>query len=167
MLPALVGIPVLSLAAILQSAIASRLPLLYGTTDLILLVIIGWGLQERVRSSWIWALIAAFIMSFFSALPPLVPFIGYLALTGASRYLQAQIWKTPILAMFAMTILGTLVMHLLTIAALFFAGTTLPVGQSLELITLPSLMLNLLLALPVYTLVKDMASSLYPVKLDV
>jgi hypothetical protein len=101
-------------------------------------------------------------MSFYSALSLVVPIIGYFFITGAARYLQAQIWKTPMLAMFAMAILGTLVMHLLTIAALIFSGTELPILESLELITLPSLLLNLLLALPVYTLIKDLAANLYP-----
>ena len=166
MIAALIAVPVIALAAILQSAIASRLPLLQGTTDLVLLIIIAWGLQERVRTAWIWALVGGISMMMMSAVPPLVPFSGYLAVTAFARLLQRQIWKTPVLAMFGLTIFGTLLMHLLTYIALTFSGTELPLLQSLELITLPSLLLNLLLAIPIYTLVKDLAAGLYPIKFE-
>ena len=38
----------------LQISIASRIMLLSGNVDLLLLVVAAWGLQERVRAAWIW-----------------------------------------------------------------------------------------------------------------
>ena len=45
------AIPVLGLVMMLQISIASRIMLLSGNVDLLLLVLAAWGLQERVRSS--------------------------------------------------------------------------------------------------------------------
>lgn len=166
MIPALLSIPIMALAVILQSAVASRLPLLQGTADLILLILVAWSLQERVRSAAIWALVGGVAVAFVSALPPAVPLAGYLILVGMARIVHRQVWKTPMLAMFLMVIAGTLILHGISLLALSFAGSELPFMDSLELITLPSLLLNLLLALPVYTLFKDLAVVLYPAKLE-
>jgi hypothetical protein len=37
--------------------IASRIPLLHGSADLILLALVAWALQKRVNTAWQWALI--------------------------------------------------------------------------------------------------------------
>jgi hypothetical protein len=79
---------------------------------------------------------------------------------------QRHIWKTPVLAMLGLTIAGTLLMHSLSYIALTFRGSDIPLFQSLELITLPSLLLNLLLSIPIYTLFKDLAAGIYPVKFE-
>ncbi len=51
----LTAIPVLVLTVILQTSIASRIMLLSGNADLVLLVVVAWGLQERAQGAWIWA----------------------------------------------------------------------------------------------------------------
>ena len=51
----LVSLPVLGLALIIQTAILSRINLLSGCADLLLLLVAGWGLQPNARFVWIWA----------------------------------------------------------------------------------------------------------------
>jgi len=64
--------------------------------------------------------------------------------------------------MFVTTFVGTVVFHLLSISGLALAGTTLPIQESLTLVTLPSALINLILALPVYTVVSDLSNWAYP-----
>jgi len=54
----LVAFPILALAVILQSAIVSRISLLSGYADLVLVIVIGWALQEGVTTAWHWAVLA-------------------------------------------------------------------------------------------------------------
>ncbi|HEX2979432.1 MAG TPA: hypothetical protein VHO48_04125 [Anaerolineaceae bacterium] len=163
----LLGIPVFALTLIVQSSIVSRMPLLHGTADLVLLVLAAWSLQENVTTSWQWALIAGLLVSFVSGLPSFTPLIGYFVINTFARILRKQIWQTPILAMFATTVFGTLTMHVMTFAILQVTGVSLPVFQSLNLITLPSALLNLILAVPIYAAMKDFASWLYPVNIEI
>jgi len=50
--------------------------------------------------------------------------------------------------------------------ALRVTGTVLPVIEALNLIILPSLLLNLLFAIPIYALFSDLAKWIHPEKIE-
>jgi rod shape-determining protein MreD len=158
----LVVFPLLMLVFIIQSAVASRIPLLSGTIDLPLLFLAAWALQERVEVAWTWATAAGVFASFFSALPPVVYFGGYFIVVLLARFIQRQVWQLPILAMFTLSFLGTILMHSLSFLALRFLGSPILLEDALSLITLPTLFLNFLLAIPVHSLMRDLAVWVYP-----
>jgi cell shape-determining protein MreD len=166
-MPTLLGIPILAGLIILQSAVISRIPLLHGTADLVLLVIVAWALRERVRAHWQWSSMGGLMASFISGLPFGVLLGGYLLITLVAVYVRSQIWRVPALSMLAVTFLGTLIIQFLSIASLWVVGTTLPILDTLNLIVLPSLLLNLLLALPVYIIIKELADWLYPEEIEI
>jgi rod shape-determining protein MreD len=159
--------PVLLLLLMIQMVVISRLPLLSGTADLILLVLVAWSLQERVTSAWVWAVVAGRLTSFVSALPLFTPLIGYLIITGIARVLQRQVWQTPILAMFVATVAGSLIYYFMSWFILSFSGLPLPLTDSITRVILPAVLLNLLLSIPVYALVTDMANWLHPYELEI
>lgn len=158
----LIGIPVLIGLIMLQTAVVSTLPLLHGTADLILLVIIAWAMQQRVSSSYEWAVMAGLMVGAITAAPFYVPLVGYGAAVGIVRLLRGRVWQTPVLAMFMSVFMASLLMHGLTWGVLRVLGTPLAVVDSLNQVVLPATLLNLLLALPVYALVTDLAKSIYP-----
>jgi rod shape-determining protein MreD len=162
----LLSFPVLVFLLMIQMVIVSRLPLLAGTADLILLVLVAWSLHERVTTAWLWTAVAGLLVSFVSALPLFTPLLGYLVVTGIARLLQRRLWQTPILAMFVATVLGSLFYHLLAWFFLTFTGTSLPFQESLSRVVFPALLLNLLLSIPVYALVTDMANWVHPYELE-
>ncbi|MBE0696578.1 MAG: hypothetical protein IH586_06615 [Anaerolineaceae bacterium] len=166
-MPVLLAIPILAFALMLQTIILSTLPLLNGYADLVLLVLIAWSLQERVRSAWIWSILAGLMVGYVSALPLFVPVAGYLLATGMSRLFLRRVWQSPILAMFLVTFVGSLLNQGITMAVLIFNGTPLPLGDSLNLVVLPGTLLNLLLALPVYAIITDLAQWFYPEEVEV
>jgi rod shape-determining protein MreD len=160
----LVAIPVLALALMLQTAVISRIALLSGAADLILLILVAWALQEQVESAWHWAVLAGVLVGFISAAPPVIPIIGYLLAVAFARFVIRQIWQTPILALFSVTFFSTLVYHFVTYVVLSITGTPLPFEDVLGLIVLPSVFLNLLLAIPVHSLIRDLALWVYPLE---
>ena len=163
----LIALPFFSVLAILQTAIVSRMPLLQGTADLFLLVVIAWALQERVRTAWHWSFIAALLMGFISILPFYVPLITYLGITALTLLIRNRIWKVTILAMLLITLTGTLFSHIISALVVRLGGAALPWLDVLQLITLPSLFLNLLLATPVFAIVRDIAHGLYPEEIEI
>lgn len=160
----ILAFPILGLALVLQMAVLSQLSLLSGTADLVLLVLAAWSLQERVDSSWQWALLAGLMVGAASGLPLLVPMLGYLATTGLARLLLRRIWETPILAMFIVVFFGTLTYQTLALAWASFAGGNYPIQDAFSLVVLPSVLLNLVLAMPVYLVVRDLAGWMYPLE---
>ena len=162
----LVGLILFGILAILQSTIVSRMPLLYGTADLILLFIVAWALQDRVESAWQWCLIGGILASVYSALPFGTFVVAYLIATGVARLLKRRIWKAPFLAMLAATFIGTIIVLLISLLARLIAGVNLPIMNVLNLVLLPGLLLNLILAIPVFSIMHDMAGWLYPEELE-
>jgi hypothetical protein len=160
------ALPLLGFTVVVQTAIISRMPLLQGTVDLVLLVLMAWALQEKANIWWQWSLIGGILVSYVSAMPSITLLVGYLIATAIARALQAQVWKTPILAMYATTFIGSILIHGLSIGALLFTGNLLQLQESIQLVLVPSLLLNMLAALPVYIVIKDLAGWLYPVEIQ-
>lgn len=166
-MPVLISLPILGFLIMFQSAVVSRIHLLQGTADLVLLSLAAWTLQERVSSAWQWSIIAVLLLSLVTAVPLPALALAYLAVTGISWLVRRRIWQVPILAMLIATFTGTLVVQLVTMAALWMTGTSLPVVESINLVLLPSLLLNLLLAIPIYTIFGDLANWLRPKEIEV
>jgi rod shape-determining protein MreD len=160
----LVAIPVLVLALMIQTAVISRITLLSGAADLVLLILVAWALQEQVESAWHWAILAGLLVGFVSAVPPIVPVVGYLIAVAFARFIIRQIWQTPILALFSVTFFSTLVYHFVTYVVLLIVGTPLPFEDVLALIVIPSVFLNLFLSIPVHSLLRDLAFWVYPLE---
>lgn len=154
--------PILGILLLLQTTIVSRIQLLHGTADIILLALMAWSLQKRNKFYWQWTLIASALVSVASGLPFGAPFLGYGLANGVALFIKKYIWQAPVLAMLVVTILGTLLNHIVSIVALSLAGVPLSVSPALAMITLPSVVLNLLVALPVYVIFHDLAGLLYP-----
>lgn len=158
----LIALPVILLIVILQSAVVSRVYLLSGIADLPLVVLAAWALQEEVDSAWHWAAATGLLVGFVSGISWIVPASGYIAVVALAQILQRRVWQAPLLAMFSITFLGTIILSLVSLAVLSFSGVPLPVGDVLGLLTLPSVLLNMLLAIPVYAVMRDLARWVYP-----
>lgn len=158
----LIAFPLLGLAAILQSAVVSQVRLLSGYADLPLVLLAAWALQDRVDSGWHWGAVACLFVGFISSLPFPVMIMGYFGVLFLARVLQRRVWQAPLLAMFSVVFFGTLFHHLLSFTVLSFLGTPFAFGEVMGLITLPSLLLNMLLSIPLFAFMRDVAHWVYP-----
>jgi rod shape-determining protein MreD len=158
----LVAAPIILLAVILQSAMISRIYLLSGFADLPLVMLAAWALQEEVESAWHWAVAMGLMVGFVSGIPLYVPVAGYVLIVALAQVLQRRVWQAPLLAMFTITFLGTILINALSFLVLSLLGTPLPVDDVLGLLVLPGVLLNMLLAIPVYAVMRDLARWVYP-----
>lgn len=160
----LIAFPLLALIVIVQSAVVSQMPLLSGYADLMLVVLAAWALKADASSTWVWAVLGGIMVSFVSGMPWLVSMIGYLFVVLLAQILKQRIWQAPLLAMFTVIFLGTLSMDIFSLLVLNLLGTPLPLGDSLGLVVLPRVLLNLLFSIPVYAIVRDLAQWVSPIK---
>lgn len=160
----LIALPVLTIVLVIQMAIASRIPLLSGYADLLLVTVAAWSLQERAQTAWHWAIFAGLLVGWTSAIPWAIPVIAYLLTVIFARALVRRIWQTPLLGMFVVVFIGTLLVHLLSIMTLRLTGSTLGIGDALSVVTLPSLFINLSLALLAFPVFRDLAVWVYDIE---
>ncbi len=158
----IIAFPLLLLAVILQSSVVSQIRLLAGHADLPLLMLGAWALQNRVRSAWHWTVLGCVMIAYVSAMPWPVVAIGYIAIVFVARGLQRRVWQAPLLAMFSVAFMGTLMMHLLSFGVLRILGTPFNFADVVGLITLPGLLLNMLFSIPVYMFMRELARWVYP-----
>lgn len=152
-----IAIPLLGFAVIAQTAIAGQFTLLDGIVDIMLVILAAWALQERVRTAFQWAFLAGLLASLVSRMPWFIHLLAYSGTVLLALLLQRRIWQVPMLAMFSVTLLGTVLLHAVTLAYLTLSGVTFSAGDALGLITLPSVLLNLLIAIPVFGMMRDVA----------
>jgi rod shape-determining protein MreD len=163
----LISVPLLGGLAIIQSAILSDVPLLLGTSDLVLVVLLAWALQDEVKNAWQWSLVGGGMMTLLSGLPFGVYLATYLGATFIARYIRRRVWKLPFLGMLTATLIGTLLIQLTSWLARWMTGVLIPIETALTLIVLPSLLLNLLVTVPIFYVIKDLAQRLYPKEIEV
>ena len=158
----LVAIPLILLVVILQSAVVPMFSLLSGTADILLVLLAAWALQDGVSTSFQWALLGSLMMSLLSHLPWFIYVIGYGGVVLMARVLQKRVWQVPLLAMFSVTFLGTVLIHAMSYLYLRVYGNAAPLADTMGLITLPSVLLNLLIAIPLFGMMRDLSRWVFP-----
>ena len=153
----------LGLALFLQTAMVSRMNLLSGSGDIVLLLVAAWGLQERVRFTWTLAAAAGLCMGAISGAPWALYLAVYLLIAGMARFLTRRIWQAPMLAMFAVTFLANmLLLSSVSLYRVLFENTNIQFAESFVQIILPSVLMNLILAVGILPLVRNLADRFYP-----
>ena len=159
----LIAIPVLFITVLMQITAVSRLPLVHGTADLVMLALAAWGIHTKTNNAWIWALIGGLMTSLVSAVPWVAVITPYFVVALFAQMLHSRFWQSPILVMLLSTIFGTFVVQLTTMTVLNFNDITINSALAIEAVIIPSLILNLIFALPVFIVIKDISRWVYPV----
>lgn len=147
---------------ILQSVVISNLHLRYGSANIMMLVILAWAIQEKAQKKWAVGLFGAILYSLISATSVYVTILTYLIIITITRFIINKLWRMPIFIMILMSIIGTFLEHFLSLFSLQFSGTYLPIQESISLVTLPSVLLNLIISIPVYAIITDITRLAYP-----
>ena len=158
----LIAFPVILLSVILQSSVVSGMPLLSGYADLPLVMVTAWALQDQVDSAWHWAVATGALVGFISGINLAVPVIGYVLVVALAKILRMRVWQAPLLAMFSVTFFGTILTSVFSLVWLRVSGVPVTFQDSFGLIMLPGVLLNMLLAIPVYAVMRDLAHWTYP-----
>jgi len=157
----LLAFPILIIAFILQTTIVARVSLLNGMADIMMLIIIAWGLQEQTKNAWMWAILAGLAVGFATAAPWFIFPISYLIITFITDRVRSQIWQNPILAMMMITCMGTVLILGVEFIFLRLAGINLEFKEILTRTILPSMLLNLLFAFPIYWGMRELSRMLH------
>lgn len=158
----IIAVPVIILTVILQSSVISRITLLSGYADLPLIMVSAWALQNKVDTAWHWAIATGVLVGFVSGVSWVVPLAAYVIVVALAKILQLRIWQVPLLAMFSISLLGTIVIDTLVFVSIRFSGALITFQDAFGLHTLPRILLNLLLSVPVYAVMRDLAHWAYP-----
>lgn len=167
MMANIIAFILITIAVIVQNTIVTRINLLIGAADLVLLVLLSWVLRSQETNLWKWGLVAGILVGFSSALPFWVPLVSYSLVVALVVVLQTRIWQAPYWMLLASTFFGTVIVYGLDIFVLWLYGTPFGFEEALSLIILPSVILNVLMILPVYFFVGEISKMVFPKEVEV
>jgi hypothetical protein len=156
----------IAVAVIVQNTIVTRINLLVGAADLVLLVLLSWVLQSQETNLWKWGLVAGFLVGLSSALPFWVPLISYSLVVALIIVLHTRIWQAPYWMLLASTFFGTVIVYGLDIFVLWLSGIGFGLEEAFSLIILPSVILNVLFILPVYLFIGEISKMVFPKEVE-
>lgn len=162
MISYLIGLAGYLVTLMLQLSIFSQWKILSGSVDLLLLFVVAWCLHDRSKYLWVLVLVMAGITSLVSALPVYIPFIVYLAIYLVIRQFHKRVFQTPLLGMLIVTFAASLLQTALTIGTIFIQRVDIDFNAALVEVALPSLLLNMLLAIPIHAIVRELAFLAFP-----
>jgi len=157
----LISIPILIILMILQTTVAREVTLFFGSADLILVWLAAWGLNSRDNTGYLLALFSGTMVALVSALPWYVYLGAYFSVIILARYVFKRLWQSPLLSMFAITMVSSILLYVLTITGLRLGGIEYSLQETLYSVIIPSIFLNLFLSIPIYAIVKDFSRWIY------
>jgi rod shape-determining protein MreD len=140
-----VGLPLLTVVALVQSVLLSRVDLLGARPDLMFLVVLTWAIARSVDEGLVWGFIGGLIIDLRSGGPLGATALALVVVT----FLAGQSWGqgigSPVVHLLVLALVGGLAYHLILLIVLAWTGHTVDWGFSLLRMALPSVILNMVL----------------------
>ncbi len=157
-----IGLPLLALAAVIQSTVLARFPIFGGRVDLVLLLALSWTLIGEWQGGMLWGLMGGLSLDTLSGGPFGATAIGLIVVTYLASFSEGRFWRSHVLLPLATALLASVLYHLITLSLLTVTGYGVDWAYSLTRLTLPAVLLNTLFMLPVYALVRLLFALVHP-----
>jgi rod shape-determining protein MreD len=158
----IVGFPAIALLAVLQTSLVSHLRLLEGRPDLVLLAVVAWALTGKSTEAMILGFTGGLFLDAFSAVPLGVSSAALVMVAAIVSYSEGQFWGINPIMQLAAVLVGSVLYYAAIIIALVAVGQPVDLQQALGQIVLPSLFVNLILALPTVQIAESLHGVLHP-----
>jgi rod shape-determining protein MreD len=166
-MPYLIGIPLVVVLAILQSAVFSHLGILDGRLDLVLLAVVSWSLAGRPVEAMVWGWVGGLTLDLLSGMPFGVSAILLVLIAYLGAFTEGRFWEGHGLVPLAAVLAAAALFHIAGGAALLLSGSAIDVAAGLGRVVLPSLFLDLVLALPAQQAAEGLRGWLFPPRVTV
>ena len=144
------SLPILALAAVLQSSIIPQFSILGGRPDLVFLWVISWALNAPLEQSLVWAFVGGILQDLMSAAPTGTSVIGLVLIVFALDVLRQQVYRVGLITLMWVALVGTLVQQIVVMIVLSLSGFGIPFVNNFSYVVLPTVFYNFVLIFPVY-----------------
>jgi rod shape-determining protein MreD len=149
-------VPLLAAVALLQVVVAPHLSILGAKPDLMLLTVAAWGLVSGARQGFIWGFVGGLWVSLQSGAPFGVSALVLMAAGSLAGLGQLHVIRSHIVLPISVCIAATLLHGLLWMLVKFLAGLSVDWLDHILMVTLPSMMMNVLLVVPLYAVMRKL-----------
>lgn len=154
-------IPILAIAAALQSSVIPHFRLFDGQLDLVFVLVMTWAVNAELEEGIFWAFIGGILQDLLSITPLGTSSAGMIVVVFALDFLRRQLFRVNLIWMTVVNMAGTFLKLSIIYLVLLFDGHGYDVLDLLRLVILPGLFFNLVLMLPVYLVVRLIQRRIY------
>ena len=145
-----ISLPILIIAAILQSTVIPEIRIGGGGPDLIFMLVVSWTLLAGIEEGTVWALIGGIVQDLLNGTPTGTSALGLVALVFVITLAIRPVSRKNLVVPPLVAAVGTAVYHLLLIVLLTVVGRPASISYTLPYVTLPTVLFNTVLMLPVF-----------------
>ncbi|MCA9889431.1 MAG: rod shape-determining protein MreD [Anaerolineae bacterium] len=157
-----ISLPVLILAAVLQSSLMGQLRIAGGAPDFVLLIVLLWSIHAPLNEAVFWAFVGGIVTDLMSIIPLGSSVVGMLLMIYLIKRLSVQLFRINIVLVAGFVLLGTVIQISVTHLILAFTGFGLLPGDIFQYVIIPELFYHLVLFLPIYLVMRGVQQRIYP-----
>lgn len=157
------GIPLFAVAAVLQGAVLSQVRVFGGQPDVIVIIVLAWATLDRDREGMAWAFVGGLFLDLLSGTPLGISSLALVPIAYAVGLTEAQVYRTNIALPLLLTAAGSLAYHIIYLLLMRFLND-FPVAWSASFgyVTLPSVLFDVILVIPVLRVLGRWYERLHP-----
>lgn len=148
------SVPILALAAALQSSFVPQIRFLGGGPDLVFLCVLAWSINARLEESVTWALVGGIIQDLLSATATGTSAIGLVLVVFGVHQIAGQVHRVGVLLLLVLVLAGSFMQQTALLILLPLTGFKVDVLRDFGYVILPTMLYNLVFALPVYAIIR-------------
>lgn len=158
-----IGIPLFIIAAVLEAGLLPHLRVFGGQPDLIVILVIVWSALDVDREGLAWAFIGGLFVDLFSGVPMGVSSVALLPVAYLVTLTESNFYRNNLLLTLPLAAAGAAVYHVLYLILLrFLVDYPVVWAESLWYVTLPSVLFDVILIIPVLRLLMRWYDRLHP-----
>lgn len=148
------GLPILALAALVQSTFIPQIRVFGGQPDLVLLLVLSWAVIGTTEEAVTWAFVGGITADLLSAAPTGSSVIGLIFVVFLIDRIKGQIVNINLLVLFGLTLVAALIQMITQMVVLGLTGFTIRPIEQFFYIMLPSLAYNVVFIIPVWGFIR-------------
>jgi rod shape-determining protein MreD len=154
------SVPILVLAAAVQSTFAPQIQILGGRPDLVFLLVFSWSVNAKLDESVTWAFVGGIAQDLLSALPTGTSTLGMIPVVFFIGSLNRQLYNVGLVLLIGLVIVGTLIKEFVQIGVLLLTGHSVGLVE-IGYVVFPTILYNLVFIWPIYWFVRRVQRRLY------
>ncbi len=154
--------PLLALIALVQTTLVPLLPTGQARPDLLLVIVVAWGIVRGGGEATLWGLGSGLILDLLSGVPFGVQTLGLVAVGLLADLMETNLFRSNILLPLAAIFVATFLFHIVQAAAMQTVGYPIDWQPFLSQTVLPGAVFNTLLMPFVYALLHRLEHAAHP-----
>lgn len=148
------SIPILALAAALQSSLIPQIRFLGGGPDLVFLCVLAWSVNAKLEAGVTWALVGGIIQDLLSATFTGTSAIGLIVVVFGANQIAGQVNRVGFVFLTLLVVVGSFAQQIILLILLPLTGFRIDVLADFSYVVLPTVVYNLIFIWPVYWIIR-------------